>query len=159
MGHSPVCHNYKSEKGCIHGKKCFFRHVDAEDKVQQKGKIKVVAKGLCCNIEGVVFLKIFYPRQSIQRKSGKLGSKTHRQILRRHLAPNSNSGKKGSIARNHPKGVHLNCVGPRASKFERRSHGEDFCTKKDAPAEQRGIRREIFTMVKNSDKAFVLHSN
>ena len=44
-----------------------------------------------------------YPRNSILREPGKLEIKTRRQLLQGHLAPNENSGKKRSIARNHPK--------------------------------------------------------
>ena len=42
--HLPVCQNYKSEKGCICGDKCHFRHVEAEEKPKQKSK-KGGAKG------------------------------------------------------------------------------------------------------------------
>ena len=44
-----------------------------------------------------------YPRNSILREPGKLEIKTRRQLLQGHLAPNENSGKKRSIARNHLK--------------------------------------------------------
>ena len=44
-----------------------------------------------------------FRRQSIQRETGKLGSKHAVKFLQRHLAPNLNLGKKGSIARNYPK--------------------------------------------------------
>ena len=30
--HLPVCHNYKSQIGCKFGRKCFFRHVEADEK-------------------------------------------------------------------------------------------------------------------------------
>ena len=36
--HPPVCLNYKSERGCIHGDKCHFRHVEAEGKPSMKSK-------------------------------------------------------------------------------------------------------------------------
>ena len=73
--HPPVCQNYKSETGCINGRKCFFRHVEAEEKPSNKSK-KGDAKG------SVALLK----SETIWR-----------------VAPNTNSGKKGSIARNYSK--------------------------------------------------------
>ena len=42
--HPPVCQNFKSGKGCIHGDKCHFRHVEAEGKPSKKAK-KGGAKG------------------------------------------------------------------------------------------------------------------
>ena len=42
--HPPVCQNYKSEKGCLYGHKCHFRHVDAEGKPNRRSK-KRGAKG------------------------------------------------------------------------------------------------------------------
>ena len=39
--HPPVCVNYKSEKGCTHGDKCHFLHVDAEES-PAKSQRKVV---------------------------------------------------------------------------------------------------------------------
>ena len=41
--HPPVCLNCKSEKGCVHGDKCHFRHVEAEGK-PAKSQRKVVRK-------------------------------------------------------------------------------------------------------------------
>ena len=34
----PVCQNYKSEKGCVYGNKCHFRHVEAEGKPNRRSK-------------------------------------------------------------------------------------------------------------------------
>ena len=36
--HPTVCQNYKSEAGCILGRKCFFRHVEAAEKPSNKVK-------------------------------------------------------------------------------------------------------------------------
>ena len=52
--HPPVCQNYKSEKGCIYGKKCFLGHVEAEGKAQQTVKESCVSQDS-------------YPRKSILR--------------------------------------------------------------------------------------------
>ena len=70
--------NSKSEKGCVHGDKCHFRHVEAEGKPNKKSKTSD-AKGsvalsnestqLGCASQGS------YPRKSILRELGMLGSK------------------------------------------------------------------------------------
>ena len=44
-----------------------------------------------------------HPRKSTQREKGKLGSNHNVKILQKHQAPNTNSGKNGSIARNYSK--------------------------------------------------------
>ena len=36
--HPPVCPNYRSKTGCTCGNKCFFRHVEAEEKPSEKSK-------------------------------------------------------------------------------------------------------------------------
>ena len=76
--HPPVCQKYKSETGCTFGNTCFFRHVEAEEKPSKKSK-KVCAKGSVALMKefiqlGCVF-EDSYPRQSILRQQGKLGSK------------------------------------------------------------------------------------
>ena len=43
--HPPVCQDYKSENGCTIGRKCFFRHIEAEEKPSKKSK-EGGAKGL-----------------------------------------------------------------------------------------------------------------
>ena len=50
--HLPVCHNWKSEKGCICGDKCHFRHVEAEGKPSKKSN-KGGAIRISCDFEGV----------------------------------------------------------------------------------------------------------
>ena len=49
--HPPVCQNYKSEKRCVYGDKCHFRHVEAEG-TQQKIKERWY-KRISCDIGGV----------------------------------------------------------------------------------------------------------
>ena len=44
-----------------------------------------------------------YSRKSILREPGRLGSKHAVKFSKGTLAPNKNSGKKGSIASNYPK--------------------------------------------------------
>ena len=36
--HRPVCRNYKSEAGCVLGKICYFRHVEAEENPNKESK-------------------------------------------------------------------------------------------------------------------------
>ena len=36
--HRPVCQNYKSETGCVFGKRCYFRHVEAEENPNKESK-------------------------------------------------------------------------------------------------------------------------
>ena len=45
-----VFQKYKSETGCINGRKCFFRHVEAEEKPSKKSK-KSGVKGSLALVE------------------------------------------------------------------------------------------------------------
>ena len=94
--HPPVCQNYKSETGCICGRKFFFRHVEAEEKPSKKSK-KDGAKGSVALLKESTQVGCVSqdscPRRSILREEGKLGSKTRRQILQGHLASNKKFGK------------------------------------------------------------------
>ena len=74
--HPPVCPNCKSEKGCIHGDKCHFRHVDGKPNKKSK---KGGAKGSVAIVKECVQLGCVsqdsFPRKSILREPGLLGSK------------------------------------------------------------------------------------
>ena len=74
--HPPVDENYKSETGCTCGGKCFFRHVEAEEKTSRKSK-KDGAKGSVALLKESARLGCVsqdsYPRNSILRERGKLG--------------------------------------------------------------------------------------
>ena len=74
----PMCQNYKSDKGCIFGDKCHFRHVEAEDMPSKNSK-KGGAKGSVAILRESVQLGCVsqdsYPRKSIRREPGRLGSK------------------------------------------------------------------------------------
>ena len=76
--HPPVCQNYKSETGCKYGRTCFFRHVEAEEKPSRKSK-KSGAKGSVALLKESTQLGCVsqdsYPRKSIPREKGKMGSK------------------------------------------------------------------------------------
>ena len=95
LGHPPVCQDYKSETGCRYGRKCFFRHVEAEEKPSKKSK-KGGAKGSVWIIEGVSKIGLCISRKSIPREKGKLGSKHavksskstwHQNLLRERKGP------------------------------------------------------------------------
>ena len=123
--HPPVCLNYRSEQGCVHCDKGHFRPVEAEGEPSKKWK-KGGAKGsvaiLKQSVQLVCASQDSYPRRSIFREQGKLGSKhtvkfskgTWHQIkIRERTGPS--------------RGIIQRCG----------------CTKKDAPAEWE-IWRKIF---------------
>ena len=70
--HPPVCQNYKSKTGCTFGNKCYFRDVEADKKPSKKSKngVALLKESLqlgCASQDS-------YPRKSILREQGKLGS-------------------------------------------------------------------------------------
>ena len=75
------------KKGCVHGDKGHFRHVEAEERPSKKSK-KDGAKGSVALLKESAQVGCVsqdsHPRKSILRESGKLGSKTRRQLLQRH---------------------------------------------------------------------------
>ena len=95
--HLPVCLNYKSEKGCVYGDKCRFRHVEDYVKPNKESK-KRWCERISCYIEGVVS-QDYYQRKFHSTWTMNVGIETHRQILQWHLAPNQKLGRKESIAR------------------------------------------------------------
>ena len=146
--------NCKSETGCICGRKCFFRHVEAEEKPSKKSK-KDGAKG------SVAFLKESTqlgcvsqdscPRRSSLREEGKLGSKravkfskgTRHQIkIREREGPS-----RGTIQKCEPHERSL-C----APKFEQRSHEETLHQERCARRVAWHLAKNIHKL-KNADKA------
>ena len=95
-----VCQNYKSEKGCVHGDKCNFRHVEAAGKPSKKSKKGGVKGSVAILTEsiykGVVYFKILV-RESLFHVN--LESWDRNTPSNSPMAP----GKKGSIARYYPK--------------------------------------------------------
>ena len=90
------CENYKSETGCMYGKRCHFRHVEAEETPSKKSK-NGVAKGSVALFKESSQLgcvsRDSHPRKSILRKEGKLGFESRRQLLQGHEAPTKKYGK------------------------------------------------------------------
>ena len=72
-----VCPNYKSKNGCTFGNKCFFRHVEAEQKPSKESK-KGGAKGSLASLKESTQLgcvsRDSYPRKFFQREKENLGS-------------------------------------------------------------------------------------
>ena len=105
----PCVKNNKSQTGCKFGSKCFFRHVDAEEKPSKKSK-KGGAKGSVALFEGVyttgLYLKILYPRSLFYVRRENC-DQTRRQILQGHLAQMKNSCKKGVHREEFSKSVNL----------------------------------------------------
>ena len=104
--HPPVCQKYKSETGCIYGKKCRFRHVEAEEKPRKKSKRRWCGR-ITSPVEGVYTTGLCGSRFSSEKvystERKKIEIKSRRQILQGHVATNENSGKKRSIAENYSK--------------------------------------------------------
>ena len=74
----PCVRTTSLKKGCVHGDKCHFRHVEAEGKPNKKSK-KDGAKGSVAILKESIQLgcvsQNFNPRKSILREPGKLGTK------------------------------------------------------------------------------------
>ena len=104
--HFPACQNHKSQTGCKHGNKCCFRHVEADEKPSKKSKNGGAKGTVALLIESFQF-ELCVSRSSSEKiystERRKIGIETRRQILQGHLAPNKNSGKKGSIAMDYSK--------------------------------------------------------
>ena len=45
--HPPVCRNYQSGNGCIHGHRCLYRHAEGEEKPSKKSKNRVLKEQFC----------------------------------------------------------------------------------------------------------------
>ena len=130
--HPPVCQNYKSETGCNYGRKCRFRHVEAE-KPSTKAK-KGGAKGSVASLKEYIQLGCVsqdsQPRRSVLRQldhAVKFSKGTwHHVIIRERKGPSG-----GTIQRREP---HERT--PCATKFEERSREitlqQEGCARKAA---------------------------
>ena len=84
----PVCQNDKSQTGCIHGNRCYFRHVEAEEEPNKKSK----KGGAIGSVALVEYRQVGCVSQDSRTKvfsteSRKIETKSRRQILQQHLAP------------------------------------------------------------------------
>ena len=76
--HLPVCLDCKSEKGCVCGDKCRFRHVEADGKPNKKSTKGGAKRSVAIVKESTQLGCVsqdFYQRKSILRDPGKLGTK------------------------------------------------------------------------------------
>ena len=159
--HPPVCLNYKSEKGCVHGDKCHFRHVEAEGKPNMKSKKKVVRKDQLpywtSLYNWVVYLKMRI-RQNLfhvdlecwdQNTPSKLSKGTWHQIKIRE--------------RNDPsRGIIQKCAlherGPCAPKFGESSHEETLHQERSGPQSSVGFGEKNIYKLKNSGQGYGFYS-
>ena len=119
--------------------KCHFRHVEVEGKLNKRSK-KGGANGSVTT----------YPRKSFQREPGILGSKHAVKFSRAPGTKLKIRERKGPS-----RGIIPKCAPQERSpcaKIRGKITGGHLCTKKDAPAKQRGIWRNICRKFKNSDK-------
>ena len=116
--------------------KCFFRHVEADEKPSKKSK-KGGAKGSVASLKESTHLGCVsqdsHPK-SILRVQRKIGSKSHREILQGHVVPIKNWGEERVHREESFKSVNLRSA-IRALPDLRKGHKTKPCTRKDAPAE------------------------
>ena len=145
-----MCQNYKSETWCIYGRKCFFRHVEAEAKFSKESK-KGGAKGSAALF---VYLKILIRETLLYTWKGEIGIKTRRQILQGHVAPTKKSGRKGSIARYYPK-VCASWAQSLRAKFRRRITWGDLAPRKMRPQSSMGFGENIHKLKNGTKLRFI----
>ena len=87
------CFQWKAHGQCSKGDSCSFSH-DSFSPMETR------FERISCDIEGVYTIGLW---KICSTWTWKIVIETHRRILQRHIAPNQNSGKKGSISRYYPK--------------------------------------------------------
>ena len=108
FGILPCVTTTSQKKGCTHGKKCFFRHFEAEEKPNKRSK-KGGAKGKVSLLKESTQLgctsQDSYPRQSILHEPENLGSKHavkfskgtwHQSKIRERKRPSQGVVRKGA---------------------------------------------------------------
>ena len=120
---------------------------DMKGEAQQQVEKRWCEKISCCT-EGVhtigLCISRFLSEKVYSTSTWNVGIGTHRQILQRHLAPNQNSGRKGSIARCYERS-------PCAPKFEDRSREENLTQERCARKATSDLAKNIYKL-QNSDK-------
>ena len=150
----PVCQNYKSERGCIYGDKCHFRHFEAERKPSKKSK-KGGAKGSVAILKESLQLgcasQDSYPRKSILRERGNLGSKHTVEFSKSTWHQIKVRERKGPSRR-----IILKCAPHECSscepKFQERSQ-EETLRQEERARKAAGDLAKIMHKLTNSDKA------
>ena len=151
--HRPVCQNYKSETGCVFGKRCCFRHVEAEENPNKESKNGGANGTVALFKETIPFGCVSQdprPGKSILWEEGTLRS-NHAVRLSKGTWHQRKFGKER---------VHREVISMIVSFMSvvlalassRRGHKRKPWIKSDASAKQHGTWREIFTSSKNADK-------
>ena len=126
----PVCRNYKSEFGCEFGRTCFHKHVEADEKPNNKSK-KGRAKG------SVALVKESTQLGCISRfLSEKVSFYVKKDKWYQNHADKFSKGRWHHMK--NRKSVNLMSA-VIARLILRRGHKMKPCTKNDAPAEQHGL--------------------
>ena len=126
-----------------------LKHKESPAKSQRKVVLRI-----SCFIEGGYTNELCVSRPSSEKiystERRKIGVRSHRKILQKHLAPNSNSGKKGPSRKIIPKCAHHE-RSPCPRKFGERSHEETLHQERYA----RGAAWDVAKIykLKNADKA------
>ena len=131
--HLPVGLKYKSESGCTYGEKCRFRHAEVDGHPNKKSK-KSGGKGSVALLKESIQLGCvtrFPSEQIYSTERGKIGIKSHRQILQGHVAPLQHSGKKGSIAWSYSKSANIRAL-PDLRKEQEETLRQDRCARRGA---------------------------
>ena len=152
--HPHVCQNYNSEKGCVYGDTCHFRHVEAEGEPSKRSK-KGGAKGSVAILKESIQLgcasQDSYLTKCIVREPGKLGSKhavkfsigTWHQIkIRERKGPSRGIIQKCASHERSPSA---------RQKFGERSHEETLHQGRCARKAAWDVTKIIYKL-KNSDK-------
>ena len=143
--HPPVCQNYKFETGCTYGNKCYFRHVEADEtpnKKSKKGGAKRSVALLKESIQLGCVAQDSHPRQSTQRKEGKLRSNHAARFSKRHVAPQIKIRERKGPSRGIIQKREPHERSPCAPKFEERSQEETL-------HQERCARRAAWDLAKN----------
>ena len=140
-----MCLNYKSEKGCVHGDKCHFRHVEAEGKPHKrsnKGGAKASVATLKESFQLGCVSQDPYPRKSFLREPGRLGSKHAVKFSKRTWHQIKIRERKGAS-----RGINHKC----ARHERRRITWRDLAPREMRPQCSVGFGEHIYKL-KNSDK-------
>ena len=151
--HRPLCQNYKSEAGCVFGKRCCFRHVEAEENPNKESKRGGANGTVALFKETIQFGCVSQdprPGKSILWEEGTLRS-NHAVKLSKGTWHQRKFGKER---------VHREVISMIVSFMSvvlappcsRRGHKRKPWIKSDASAKQHGTWREISTSSKNADK-------
>ena len=146
-----------SQKGCENGDTCHFRHVEAEGKPNKRSK-KGGAKGTVATLKESTQLGCVsqdsYPRKSILREPGRLGSKHAVKFSKGIWHPIKIRERKGPSRR-----IIQKCApherNPCQPKFGERSHEETLHQDRMRPQSSAGFGETYIYKLKNSDKATV----